>query len=882
MANIIGTDVSFYQDDPQTPQGIDFLKMRQNAEFVIIRAGQNLWADRDFKVNWREAKRVGLPRGSYWFYDSRIDPKKQADLWVSLFSGDLGELPLWADFEDNYGGAFKGWRHWYNFIERLKELLPGKEIGIYTAYYYWVENTTSIGIPTGSLNYFKQYPLWVANYGVTKPLVPKPWDDWTLWQFTDNGDGTIYGVESKNIDLNYFNGNLEAFRARFNVSETPIPDPQPPSKYFRVTVPSLKVREGPNLAANQTGSIFLNEVVEEIGANTDRTWLNIRKLDDSLNGWSFAAYLQRTSPPPIVDPTPEPEPTPEPTPSPKWYRVNTASLRVREGPGLTFNQVGSLAFDEVVEEIGANPDRTWLQIRKADGSLSGWSSSEFLQPASAPAPEPPPLPKWYRVTTASLRVREGPGVTFNQIGSIVMNEVVLEIGANPDRTWLQIRKADGSLSGWCSSEFLQLTDAPVPDPTPEPPPDEEDENWYRVTTSSLKVREGPGLEYEAIGLVYFGELVERIGGTSDDSWLKIRSQDRTLIGWASGTHLISVHAPPVVEPPHTPPAPEHKDKTWYRVNTTALNVREQPGTNAKTLGTLVKNDTVPALDDTTNPNWVQIERLDGLTGWCAKNYLVSLGKGRPASIAQNLRPGITYLRKDLTTPRPIVVHVMAIDLQTAKLEFLVTPSADGKDVLCTRATSKFLEEFKLHVAINGGYYSYLDASFASPCASGDPVRISDYAASRGIVYSPKKTIQPVIYIGRRNQVTFNKAPTNVFNAIAGDRMVVVDGKVVKNLAAQDPNPRTAIGLNRNARWLTLMVVDGRQPGYSEGVTFPELAELLISYGVFTGANMDGGGSSTMVIRTLEGKARVINSPVDLGQAGKERAVGNHLGLFIRP
>ena len=140
----------------------------------------------------------------------------------------------------------------------------------------------------------------------------------------------------------------------------------------------------------------------------------------------------------------------------------------------------------------------------------------------------------------------------------------------------------------------------------------------------------------------------------------------------------------------------------------------------------------------------------------------------------------------------------------------------------------------------------------------------------------------MVHISRKNVVSFNKAPGAVFNAVAGDRMVVVDGKVVKNLAAQVPNPRTAVGLNKNGRWLTLMVVDGRQPGFSEGVTFPELAELLISYGVHTGANMDGGGSSTMVIRGSDGKARVLNSPIEMNEPGKERPVGNHLGLFIKP
>jgi len=78
-----------------------------------------------------------------------------------------------------------------------------------------------------------------------------------------------------------------------------------------------------------------------------------------------------------------------------------------------------------------------------------------------------------------------------------------------------------------------------------------------------------------------------------------------------------------------------------------------------------------------------------------------------------------------------------------------------------------------------------------------------------------------------------------------------------------------------------LVVDGRQPGYSEGVTFPELADLLISYGAFTGVNMDGGGSSTMIIKGVDGDARILNSPIDQNVPGKERQVANHLGLYIK-
>jgi|GEM_PF-3205825 len=218
---VIGVDISFYQNDPETPMGIDFIKMSESAEYVIIRAGQNLWVDSDFKVNWREAKLIGLPRGSYWFYDSRADPKLQAELWVEQFEGDFGELPLFVDFEDTYNGNFKGWENWRDFLERLKQLIPPeKEIAIATGYYYWRENTPNATTQTDSLEYFHQFPLWIFSYGTEEPLVPKPWSngEWLFWAYTDSGDGKLYGAESVNIDLNYFNGGLETFRTRFDLN----------------------------------------------------------------------------------------------------------------------------------------------------------------------------------------------------------------------------------------------------------------------------------------------------------------------------------------------------------------------------------------------------------------------------------------------------------------------------------------------------------------------------------------------------------------------------------------------------------------------------------------------------------------------------------------
>jgi GH25 family lysozyme M1 (1,4-beta-N-acetylmuramidase)/uncharacterized protein YraI len=802
MANVIGPDVSFYQDDPETPQGIDFIKMRASAGYVIIRAGQNTWVDSDFKVNWREAKLAGLPRGSYWFYDSRTEPKKQAELWVQQFGGDFGELPLFADFEEAYMGPYRGWKNWYTFLERLKALIGGHEIAIYTAYYYWRDNAPNATTQAANLNYFYQYPLWIANYGATEPMIPLPWKkgEWLFWQYTETGDGALFGVESKGIDLNYFNGDLATFRARFNLSDTPYPDPEP----------------------------------EPIPDDDTPTGIN---------------YLVTASP----------------------------SLKVREGPGTTYNAIGLLYPDEIVEEINANSDRTWLKVRKSNGTLIGWCFATYLRKVGD---EPEPESRLYKVTASpSLKAREGPGLTYASLGTFPYGTIVQELAANVDRTWLKVTNSSNTLTGWSFAEYLEYTGS-----TPIPP--DEVGKQYRVTTTSLQVFEAASPTAKLVGFVYFGEIVEGISTSADGVWTKIQKSDGSLVGWSLSKDLLLVDDTPT--PPDedsATPVPDDDDKKWYRVVTASVTVRETPTATGKALGTVVLDDTLPALDDASTTGWVQLRRVDGLTGWCEKKYLSFLSATRPTSIKQNLFRGVTFLQKDLISPRKNRMYVIAIDLTTTGLEFLVTPSKSTNGITCTRITSKFLEEFKLGVAINGDGFSYLDVTAFPPattCPSGgDPVKVNGFAASRGTVYSPVKTIQPTVYISSKNLVTVNETSGKVFNAVSGDRLVVQKGVVVKNLAALAPAPRTAVGVNRNGRWLILMVIDGRQDGYSEGVTLAELGSLLISYGVYTGVNMDGGGSSAMVIKGIDGEARILNSPIDQNIPGKERSVANHLGLIVK-
>jgi len=124
-------------------------------------------------------------------------------------------------------------------------------------------------------------------------------------------------------------------------------------------------------------------------------------------------------------------------------------------------------------------------------------------------------------------------------------------------------------------------------------------------------------------------------------------------------------------------------------------------------------------------------------------------------------------------------------------------------------------------------------------------------------------------------------PNKPHNAISGDRMLLLKGEVAPDLDDAQVHPRTAIGINRNGRYVYIVVVDGRQPFYSQGATFIELAELLLEQGAYIAMSLDGGGSSTLVIEGEEGNPVVLNSPIDNYIPGRERPVGTHLGVYVK-
>jgi lysozyme len=219
MTRAHGADFSVWQDDKTTPQKVDFKKAKAaGLDFVFIKASQAAWADPDIVYNWQAAKDAGLLRGAYHFLVWNVDPVRQADFFCGLLHQCPPEIGYVCDFEWWQTTPTNALDICRRFVERV-EANTGKPPFIYTAPGFWNQY--------GSKDEkWARYPLWVAHWQVTKPIVPAPWKDWAFWQYTAKGEGKKYGAESNDLDLNWYNGTVAQLHAAYG-KPAPVIEPDP-------------------------------------------------------------------------------------------------------------------------------------------------------------------------------------------------------------------------------------------------------------------------------------------------------------------------------------------------------------------------------------------------------------------------------------------------------------------------------------------------------------------------------------------------------------------------------------------------------------------------------------------------------------------------------
>ena len=258
---------------------------------------------------------------------------------------------------------------------------------------------------------------------------------------------------------------------------------------------------------------------------------------------------------------------------------------------------------------------------------------------------------------------------------------------------------------------------------------------------------------------------------------------------------------------------------------------------------------------------------------------------------KKLCDGIVYTRLDRSSPRLLKMAAVKVDLSNPRLRFKMTsrdkdwgkpmPGFEKKFVIRTRRQTckMFMEEhvkkgYNMVLTVNGTPFGPWQPPWNHPYADGQGLLVDN-----GVLVAPPRHKRPGFIV--KKDGTFALAGfkntddiSHVKHAISGFSTVLANGKIVdksrKGLA-----PRTGFGMSADKKTLYILVADGRQPGYSLGISTWEVAEFLKYLGASDGLNMDGGGSTTLLVR--KGKEILkLNSH----RNGAERSVGGGMGIIV--
>jgi hypothetical protein len=228
-------------------------------------------------------------------------------------------------------------------------------------------------------------------------------------------------------------------------------------------------------------------------------------------------------------------------------------------------------------------------------------------------------------------------------------------------------------------------------------------------------------------------------------------------------------------------------------------------------------------------------------------------------------------------------YIARIDLRAPGISLLTT-SHSGPLNTTSETISQFAQRTRVRLAIN--------ANFFAPCCNAftEPKTTIGLLVSNGNVVSPATNnptqSEAVLAIMPGNNAVIDQGPNikirQVQTAVAGSAIIVQNGK---DISASSPNegdpananPRTLVGLSNHGKYLYLVVIDGRLPGYSTGTTNAQSAALMLALGCDSALNLDGGGSSELVRADKLGEPFIVNTP----SGGAERFDAAALGVYAQ-
>ena len=209
---INGIDVSANQNT------IDWSTVAKSKKFAIIRAGfGNGYIDKYWEENYKGAKAAGIKVGAYWYsYANSVkDAQNEARGFLKALKGKQLEWPVYYDIEEK--SIFN--KNIQNEI--VKVFCQIMQLNKYLCGFYSGVSPLASYFNSGVKS---KYTIWVAHYGVSKPLYS---GDYGVWQ---SGIGKVNGINGDcNLDIGYKDFETIIKNSGYNGFSTATPTPTPTS-----------------------------------------------------------------------------------------------------------------------------------------------------------------------------------------------------------------------------------------------------------------------------------------------------------------------------------------------------------------------------------------------------------------------------------------------------------------------------------------------------------------------------------------------------------------------------------------------------------------------------------------------------------------------------
>lgn len=238
---------------------------------------------------------------------------------------------------------------------------------------------------------------------------------------------------------------------------------------------------------------------------------------------------------------------------------------------------------------------------------------------------------------------------------------------------------------------------------------------------------------------------------------------------------------------------------------------------------------------------------------------------------------IRFKRKDKL---PVKVFILEADMNTPKLELQgLAPYNDwipGLQTLSEMCRDNELPGTTIVAAVNGDVFSTTGVP-GSLFYINNRVYVNTVTAGRTFIAALN---DGTIAIGGKDTKGVERVIDKALikNAVGGNQWLVDNG-VKATLTDVTITARTAFGYTAG-KVVYVVVVDGSQVNYSNGLTLNDLRDVMASLGVKDAINLDGGSSSTLVVKDLQkGQWDVWNKPSLALNA--QRLIGNGLGFILK-